>query len=166
MLILKDVSVGPLHAVRPRHSTAVSAPPPNQAHVPSFVGTTPSSVPRLKSARHLVLFPSNVITVKLSRQTIDAAESSGGSHQSRLFYVMDVSTKQQFLIDTGAEVSVFQHDHQTVHTVKVMIFRQPIPQQLLPTVRYQIFTINLGLRRSFLWINFHHRIRQSRHHRR
>jgi hypothetical protein len=144
----------------------VSAPPPNQAHAPSFVGTTPSSVPRLKSARHLVLFPNNVITVKLSRQTMDAAESSGGSHQSRLFYVMDVSTKQQFLIDTGAEVSVFQHDHQTVHTVKVMIFRQPIPQQLLLTVRYQIFTINFGLRRSFPWINFHHRIRQPRHHRR
>ena len=164
MLVPKDVAVGPLHAVRPLHSTTVSTPLPSQAPAPSFVGTTPSSVPRLRSARHLVLF----LSKHHHRQTItpDNRRGRGISHQSRLFYITDVSTKQQFLIDTGAEVSVFQHDHQTVHTVKVMIFRQPIPQQLLLTVRYQIFTINFGLRRSFPWINFHHRIRQPRHHRR
>jgi hypothetical protein len=54
----------------------------------------------------LFFFSANIITIQLSRQTIDSAESSGVSHQSLLFYITDVSTKQQFLIDTGAEVSV------------------------------------------------------------
>ena len=56
MLVPKDVAVGPLHAVRPLHFTTVSAPLPIQAPAPSFVGTTPSSGPQLRSARHLVLF--------------------------------------------------------------------------------------------------------------
>ena len=51
----------------------------------------------------LFCFP---VTGKLQRQAISAAASSGVSLQSRLFYVTDATTKQQFLIDTGAEVSV------------------------------------------------------------
>ena len=45
----------------------------------------------------------------------------------------------------------FHHGHQTIHTAKVMIFRQPIPQQL-DTYGTQSLTNNIGLRRSFPWI--------------
>ena len=72
MVILRDVTVSPLHAVIPR---------------PSFVGTTPSSVPWLRSVRHLVLFPSKRPHRQTS-QTIDAAESPGVPHHSRLFSVV------------------------------------------------------------------------------
>ena len=39
-------------------------------------------------------------------QSVSATDRTG-AHASRLFYVTDVNSRKQFLIDTGAAVSVF-----------------------------------------------------------
>ena len=127
----------------------MSTPLPSQAPAPSFVGTTPSSVPRLRSARHLVLF----LSKHHHRQTItpDNRRGRGISHQSRLFYITDVSTKQQFLIDTGAEVSVLP-PRPSDRTHRQGYDLQAANSSTIATYGTRSLTINLGLRRSFPWI--------------
>ena len=85
------------------------------------------------------------VTGRLQRQAISAAQSSGVSLQSRLFYVTDATTKQQFLIDTGAEVSVLP-PRSTDHT-----HRQGYDFQA--TYGMRSLTLNLGLRCSLPWIS-------------
>ena len=91
------------------------------------------------------------ITVKLQRQAIGTACSPGVSHQSRLFYVTDTSTKQQFLIDSGAEISVIppltsDRKHRQGYDL------QAANSTTIPTYGTRSLTLNLGLRRSFQWI--------------
>ena len=107
------------------------------------------SVPRLRSARHLVLF----LSKHHHRQTItpDNRRGRGISHQSRLFYITDVSTKQQFLIDTGAEVSVLP-PRPSDRTHRQGYDLQAANSSTIATYGTRSLTINLGLRRSFPWI--------------
>ena len=95
--------------------------------------------------------PTTSITIKLQRQAIDAAESSGVSHQSRLFYVTDTSTKQQFLIDTGAEVSVLP-PQPTGRAHRQGYDLQAANSSTIATYGTRSLILNLGLRRSFSWI--------------
>ena len=99
----------------------------------------------------MFFLPTTFVTVKLQRQAIDAAESSGVSHQSRLFYVTDASTKQQFLIDTGAEVSVLP-PRPTDRTHRQGYDLQAANSSTIATYGTRSLTLNLGLRRSFPWI--------------
>jgi hypothetical protein len=80
----------------------------------------------------LLFFSANIITVKLSRQTIDAAEAF--LTKATCFTLRTFQPSNNFSSTQAQKSASFQHDHQTVHTAKVMIFRQAIPQQLLPTV--------------------------------
>ena len=99
----------------------------------------------------MFFLPTTSITIKLQRQAIDAAESSGVSHHSRLFYVTDTSTKQQFLIDTGAEVSVLP-PRPTDRTHRQGYDLQAANSSTIATYGTRSLTLNLGLRRSFPWI--------------
>ena len=94
---------------------------------------------------------SSIVTVKLQRQAIDAADSSGVSHQSRLFYVTDATTKQQFLIDTGAEVSVLP-PRPPDRTNRQGYDLQAANSSTIATYGTRSLTLNIGLRRSFSWI--------------
>ena len=88
---------------------------------------------------------------KLQRQAISAAESSGVSPQSRLFCVTDATTKQQFLIDTGAEVSVLPpRPTDRIHRQGYDL--QAVNSSKIATYGTRSLTFNLGLRRSFPWI--------------
>ena len=92
-----------------------------------------------------------IVTVKLQHQAIDAAESPGISHQSCLFYVTGISTKQQFLIDTGVEVSVLppratDWTHCQGHDL------QAANSSTIATYSTRSLTLNLSLRRSYPWI--------------
>ncbi|CAB4011902.1 gag-pol poly, partial [Paramuricea clavata] len=69
------------------------------------------------------------ITVKLSRQTIDAFLTKAACFTLRTF-----QQSNNFSSTQAHKSASFYHDHQTVHIAKLMIFRQPIPQQLLPTL--------------------------------
>jgi cleavage and polyadenylation specificity factor subunit 1 len=91
------------------------------------------------------------VTGKLQRQAISAAESSGVSPQSRLFYVTDATTKQQFLIDTGAEVSVLPA-RPTDRTHRQGYDLQAANSSKIATYGTRSLTLNLGLRRSFPWL--------------
>ena len=95
--------------------------------------------------------PTTSITIKLQSQAIDAAESSGVSHQSRLFYVTDTSTKQQFLIDTGAEVSVLP-PQPTGRAHRQGYDLQAANSSTIATYGTRSLILNLSLRRSFSWI--------------
>ena len=92
-----------------------------------------------------------IATVKLQRQAIDAAASSGVSNQGRLFYVTDTTTKQQFLIDTGAEVSVLP-PRSTNRTHRQGYDLQAANSSTIATYGTRSLTLNLGFRRSFPWI--------------
>ena len=98
-----------------------------------------------------LIFPFEIVTVKLQRQTIDAAESLGVSHQRRLFYVTDVCNKQQFLIDTGAEVSALP-PRATDWTHRQGYDLQAVKSSTIATFGTRSLTLNLGLRRSYSWI--------------
>ncbi len=89
---------------------------------------------------------------KLPGRTIAATNAPGLSSNSHLFYVTDVSSGIQFLVDTGSEVSVIppsrvdrQHlsDGLTLHAVNNTPIR---------TYGTRSLTLNLGLRRSLPWV--------------
>ena len=99
----------------------------------------------------LLFLPSAV--GKRYRQRIEATNSSGASrsHPSRLFYVTDKHTKQRFLIDTGAEVSVVPP------TPADLKHRQGYDLQAansstIPTYGTRSLTLDIGLRRSCPWL--------------
>ncbi|CAH8466172.1 unnamed protein product [Dicrocoelium dendriticum] len=78
------------------------------------------------------------------------ATDATGQHQSRLIRVRDLTSGTEFLIDTGAEVSVLPRGpHEVV---------SPSPTKLraangtpIATFGEKLLTLNLGLRRTFRW---------------
>ena len=88
---------------------------------------------------------------KRQRQAISTAESFCASPQSRLFYITDITTKQQFLIDTGAEVSVLP-SRPTDRRSRQGYDLQAANSSKIATYGSRSLTLNLGLRRSFPWI--------------
>ena len=74
-----------------------------------------------------------------------------GQPGSRLFYVMDTNTRKQFLVDTGAAVSVFPASKS--HKNKPSTFAlQAANGSRIATYGQQSLTLDLGLRRSCRWV--------------
>ena len=99
----------------------------------------------------LFIHQSNIVTIKLQRQAINSAKSSGASQPSCLFYITDASTKRQFLIDTPAEVSVLPpqpNDRANRQGYDL----QAGSSSTIATYCTRSLTLNLGLRRFFPWI--------------
>lgn len=87
---------------------------------------------------------------KREGQYVDAADVAG-PHLCRLFYITDLNLGFQFLIDTGAQVSVVPH------SPKDRPSPNPLPLQAvngttIRTYSTRSLTLNLGLRRTFRWI--------------
>ncbi|CAH8648271.1 unnamed protein product [Dicrocoelium dendriticum] len=78
------------------------------------------------------------------------ATDAPGQHQSRLIRVRDLTSGTEFLVDTGAEVSVIPRSSDEVVS--------PSPTKLraangtpIATFGEKLLTLNLGLRRTFRW---------------
>ena len=84
---------------------------------------------------------------KLERQSVNAAHATGTSHLLRLF---DNNSKQQFLIDTGAEVSVFPARRSDRLTQGDVILRAA-NNSSINTYGFKTLTLNFGLPRPLTW---------------
>ena len=143
--IVQTLVAIPLHTT----TTIVRILPQNKTLPLLFVGNIPNSVPLQRNAHHLaLLLPSQ-------RKTTAPGDKRGSIvrrlPQSRLFYVTDATTKQQFLIDTGAEVSVLP-PRPTNRTHRQGYDLQAANSSKIATYGTRSLTLNLGLRRSFPWI--------------
>ena len=87
---------------------------------------------------------------------IEATSSVGPNPESRLFYITDKQTGTRFLVDTGAEVSIFPRSvlgksfsslpsHSKIELEAVN--RTPIQ-----VYGERFFSLDLGLRRTFKWV--------------
>ena len=89
-------------------------------------------------------------TGKRQRQQLDAAELYGKTRISRRISVTDKSTGTKFLVDTGADVSVYPastSDKRVAEFTLLAANKTPIM-----TFGEKSMTLNLGLRRTFRWI--------------
>lgn len=86
---------------------------------------------------------------KRNGPSLMAADDSG--HPTRRLFVTDIETKVNFLIDTGADLCVYPRS-------MIRGPRQRSPYELsaanktiIYTYGTETMTLNLGLRRSFVW---------------
>lgn len=87
--------------------------------------------------------------VKLPGHSL-AATSAAGLSQSRLLYVTDCSTGLQFLVDTGADVSVVPPTR-TERAHRQDLHLSAVNNTSIVTYGTRSLTLNLGLRRKFQW---------------
>ena len=76
---------------------------------------------------------------------------AGSSTTSHLFYITDRTTGTRFLIDTGADVSVFPPSAAEKRKPASMIL-QAVNKSAISTFGEKSMTLDIGLRRSFRWI--------------
>ena len=81
-----------------------------------------------------------------------AATSSAGHPTSRLFYVTDRSTKMQFLVDTGAEVSAVPRSRLQSRSLRQGPGLQAVNNTTIATYGTCSLTLDFGLRRQFRWV--------------
>lgn len=99
----------------------------------------------------MFFFSQRQITGKLQRQHLETASIPGVNSKSRLFYVTDKSTGTRFLIDTGAEVSVFPVSVNEKRNIGPFML-QAVNGSTINTYGQKSLTLNLHLRRSFAWV--------------
>ena len=84
---------------------------------------------------------------KLDGQSVNAAHATGKSCLLRLF---DKNTKQNFLIDTGAEISVFPAGRSDrLHKTDVTL--RAANNSIISTYGFRRFTLDFGLPRPLTW---------------
>ena len=81
-----------------------------------------------------------------------AATSSAGHLTSRLFYVSDRSTRMNFLVDTGAEVSAIPRSRAQQNVSCQGNSLQAVNNTTIATYGTRSLTLDLGLRRTFRWV--------------
>ena len=79
------------------------------------------------------------------------ATNRTGAQESRLFYVTDVNSSRQFLVDTGAAISVFPPTRQEKGKISALTL-QAVNGTRIPTFGERSLTLDLGLRRTCRWI--------------
>ena len=87
---------------------------------------------------------------KLPGQSL-AATNVTGLQPSRLFYITDTSTGLRFLVDTGAQVSVVPPPADRKR-LQSGLNLQAVNDTPIRTYGTRSLTLNLGLRRTFLWV--------------
>ena len=81
-----------------------------------------------------------------------ATSGAGVKHYfSRLFYITDRGTNRQFLVDTGAEISVIPPSTTDRSNPQDMVL-QAANNTSIPTFGRRSITLDLGLQRQFPWI--------------
>ena len=83
-------------------------------------------------------------------QSVSATDRTG-TQASRLFYVTDVNSRKQFLIDTGAAVSVFPPTRHEKGKIAALTL-QAVNGTRIPTYGERSLSLDLGLRRTCRWI--------------
>ncbi|CAH8493835.1 unnamed protein product [Dicrocoelium dendriticum] len=80
------------------------------------------------------------------------ATAASGQSYSRLLYVYDSSTNLNFLVDTGAEVSVIPRSAEKRNLLPTGLTLQAANNTKIHTYGQKMLTLNLGLRRSFPFV--------------
>jgi predicted aspartyl protease len=99
--------------------------------------------------------PPTVLRVALGKrsgQQLVATNAAGHLKSSRLFYVSDKNSKLQFLIDTGAEVSLLPasvHDRNNRYSGPSL---QAANNSTIRTYGTRSLTLDLSLRRALPWV--------------
>ena len=93
------------------------------------------------------------VSGKHARQQLTATNAAGHTRQrSRLFHIMDRSTGQRFLIDTGAEVSVVPPSRLERQRPRPGCHLQAANSSTITTFGERSLTLDLGLRRTCRWV--------------
>lgn len=79
------------------------------------------------------------------------AATAAGPGQCRLFFVYDQSTKLNFLVDTGAEVSVLPQRVAGHNLLPTSYTLKAANNTVIRTYGQKILVLDLGLRREFKW---------------
>jgi len=79
------------------------------------------------------------------------AASDAGLSPSRLFYVRDRLSGLQFLVDTGAEVSIIPPTPSERTRRQGHFSLQAVNSTTIATYGVRLLTLDLGLRRTFRW---------------
>lgn len=87
---------------------------------------------------------------KLIGHSSEAADEVGLSVNNRLF-VTDLQSKINFLVDTGADLSLLPPNNKDKITASTEYFLYAANNTKIKTYGEKIITLNLGLRRSFTW---------------
>lgn len=80
------------------------------------------------------------------------ATSGQGLSECRLFYVVDRTTGQRFLVDTGAQVSILPATRSERLSASAIMYLQAVNGTRISVYKQRSLTLNLGLRRVFRWI--------------
>lgn len=82
---------------------------------------------------------------------LTATSDLGTSVECRLFHVVDRTTGQRFLVDTGAQVSALPATRSD-RASRATSFLQAVNGTRIPVYKQRSLTLNLGLRRVFRWV--------------
>ena len=97
------------------------------------------------------IFTASSAVGKLHHQQLTATSSASPSSTSRLFYITDRPTGTQFLVDTGADVSVIPPAAADKRRPSSYTL-QAVNQSAISTFGEKSMTLDIGLRRSYRWI--------------
>ncbi|CAE1291676.1 unnamed protein product [Acanthosepion pharaonis] len=86
-----------------------------------------------------------------SQQRMKTASAVGGNRVNHLFYINDINSGELFLVDTGAQVSVVSPRANTTTSESSYALRAANGTKI-ETFGWISLTLNIGLRRSFLWM--------------
>ena len=88
---------------------------------------------------------------KLTGRSLMATDAIGRS-TSRLFFVLERSTHQRYLVDTGAEVSTIPPTKLDCQRGPASLSLQAANSSQISTYGTRSLTLNLGLRCPFRWL--------------
>ena len=83
-----------------------------------------------------------------------SATHAAGPHDSRLLFVEDVNSRCKFLVDTGAEVSVFPATPGDRFQASPFSSLKAANGSNIAVYGQRSLNLNLGLRRNFRWLFF------------
>ncbi|BHF83337.1 hypothetical protein SprV_0802647900 [Sparganum proliferum] len=90
--------------------------------------------------------------VKPVNPKVSAANLPDSSNPGRTFYVCDTATRRRFLVDTGAQISVVPPTAADRRFPSPGLHLQAANCSPIPTFGSLSLTLNIGLRRSLIWI--------------
>ena len=92
-----------------------------------------------------------MVSGKLAGQSLMATDVIG-HNTSRLFFILEKSTHQRYLVDTGAEVSTIPPTKLDRQSGPASLSLQAANGSQISTYWTRLLTLNLGLRRPFHWL--------------
>ena len=92
------------------------------------------------------------MVVKRAGRSLAATSVAGHTHPGRLFHIHDRHNHTQFLVDTGAEVSVVPPTRAERSCPQSTFTLQAVDGSQITTYGVRSCTLNIGLRRTFRWV--------------